>query len=83
MPSTYESLTKATIRWKHLWDDMCTKCNSEKAFSIGLGKYSLELWWLAQTLLEVTRSNDRRVEFIGGPPTDSLNGLHELIDIYS
>jgi hypothetical protein len=50
---------------------------------IGFAKYSLELWWLAQRILELAQSGDMRSSYMKCRPTDSLKELHHFIQQYA
>jgi hypothetical protein len=50
---------------------------------IGFAKYGLELWWLAQRILELSQHGDARSEYMKCRPTDSLKELHDFIQQYA
>jgi hypothetical protein len=54
---------------------------------IGFSKYGLELWWLAQRILELsnrrTGDTDTQSRYMRSKPTDSLEELHDFIWRYA
>jgi hypothetical protein len=79
IPSTHKVLSRAIARWEELWHHLYSRDVSSKSSLIGFTKYGLELWWLAQKILEVAQSGDTRSSYMTSVPTDSLKELHEFI----
>jgi hypothetical protein len=83
IPSTYQVLSRATARWKEVWHHLCSRDISSNKSLVGFTKYGLELWWLAQKILEVAQSGNMQSSYMASGPTDSLKELHEFIRQYA
>ncbi|KAH7414562.1 hypothetical protein DE146DRAFT_640672 [Phaeosphaeria sp. MPI-PUGE-AT-0046c] len=83
LSSTSSALLRATARWKEIWHEVKAKENAAGKASVGFAKYGLELWWLAQKILESGRSGDTQSAYMSGTVTDSLDQLHEFIRRYA
>ncbi|OAL44239.1 hypothetical protein IQ07DRAFT_592320 [Pyrenochaeta sp. DS3sAY3a] len=81
--ATYEALVQATNRWKVLWDELSTPTNQARSQPFGFEKYALELFWLAQKILEVTSLDYCRSGFLSAAPTYSLADLHMFIRLHA
>jgi hypothetical protein len=79
MPSTHQVLLRATDRWKELWDRIQERDALRERKHVGFTKYCLELWQLAQKILEVARQGDMECAYMVIKPTDSLEELHSFI----
>jgi hypothetical protein len=82
MPSTYPVLLRATNRWKELWYHVYSKDLLDNKRLIGFTRYGLELWWLAQKILELTLHGEVESSYMASGPTDSLEELHGFIQKY-
>jgi hypothetical protein len=71
-------LRGALSQWKELWHIVNSGNTAERSL-VGFAKYALELWWLAQKILEVSQSGDERSPYMTSTPTDSLKELHDFI----
>lgn len=76
-------LVQATNRWKVLWDGLFTATNQAQSQPFGFEKYAMELFWLAQKILEVTSLDYCRSGFLSAAPTYSLSDLHTFIRRYA
>ena len=83
MPSTHDVLLRATNRWRELWNTVYSENIPQKSGLVGFTKYSLELCWLAQKILEVSRYGGAKSLYMTSVPTDSLNQLHNFLREYS
>jgi hypothetical protein len=83
IPSTYQVLARATARWKEVWHHLYSRDTSSNKSLVGFTKYGLELWWLAQKILEVAQSGNMQSSYMASGPTDSLKELHEFIRQYA
>jgi hypothetical protein len=83
MPSTHQVLLRATARWKELWHHVYKNDTPETTRLVGFTKYGLELWWLAQKILEIAQRGDLQCAYMTSGPTDSLKELHEFIQRYA
>jgi hypothetical protein len=82
MPSTYPTLLRATNRWKELWHHVYSKDLLDNKKLVGFTRYGLELWWLAQKILDLTHTGDLSSPYMASGPTDSLEELHGFIRKY-
>jgi hypothetical protein len=80
--STHQVLLRATARWKELWNHLYQKDTVANTRLVGFTKYGLELWWLAQKILEIAQQGDSQSAYMQSSPTDSLKELHEFIQWY-
>ncbi|KAH7111326.1 hypothetical protein B0J11DRAFT_447653, partial [Dendryphion nanum] len=80
--SSYQTLIRATNRWREVWEKIQSRQTREQLPSFGFTKYALELWWLAQKILELAQSNDLSSKYMNGSPTNSLQELHEFIRLH-
>jgi hypothetical protein len=46
---------------------------------VGFAKYALELWWLAQKIIQIAQTGDVQSPYMTSTPTDSLQELHDFI----
>jgi hypothetical protein len=83
IPSTYQVLSRATARWKEVWHHLYSRDTSSNKSLVGFTKYGLELWWLAQKILEIAQSGNMQSSYMASGPTDSLKELHEFIRQYA
>jgi hypothetical protein len=77
--SSHQALLRATNHWKELWDRIYSRDGLSEKRLIGFTKYGLELWWLAQKILDVARTGSDASAYMTGTPTDSLTELHDFI----
>jgi hypothetical protein len=75
-------LHRAISRWKEHWGHIQSRDILNEKRLIGFRKYGLELWWLAEKILEVAECGDLQSPFMTSIPTDSLEELHEFIKHY-
>ncbi|KAH7128488.1 hypothetical protein B0J11DRAFT_459120 [Dendryphion nanum] len=80
--SSYLILLRATNRWREVWEKVKSRQTREQLPPFGFTKYGLELWWLAQKILELAQSNDSESKYMSGAPTNSLQELHEFIRLH-
>jgi hypothetical protein len=66
-------------RWKEVWDHIYCRDGMNEKRLIGFTKYGLELWWLAQKILEVAMGGGGASAYMTGCPSDSLTELHDFI----
>jgi hypothetical protein len=83
MPSTHHVLLRATVRWKEIWHQFYNRDVSADTQLVGFTKYGLELWWLAQKILDVSQHEDSQSLYIASGTTDSLKELHDFINQYA
>jgi hypothetical protein len=82
MPSTYQILLRAIDRWKDAWYHVHSRTMLVKRRLIGFVKYSLELWRVAQNILQVVQRGDSDTAYMHNKPTDSLQELHDFIKYF-
>jgi hypothetical protein len=81
--SLYPSLLRASNRWRELWLSVQARHKPEQGQFVGFTKYGPELCWLAEKLLELTKSADVQCRYMKAVPSNSLGDLHELIKLYA
>jgi hypothetical protein len=81
--STFQVLLRATNRWKEVWHLVSSREVSSGGHLVGFAKYGLELWWLTQKILKLAQLNDAQSRYMISRPTDSLEELHDFIQLYA
>jgi hypothetical protein len=73
-----------------VWQSLLPKEDdaTDKPRPIGFAKYGLELWWLAQRILELSKGGgdtdkDNKSRYMMSRPTDCLEELHDFIQRYA
>lgn len=82
LASTASVLLRATARWKDVWQDVQAREGENGKVLVGFAKYGLELWWLAQKILEMAQAGDTQSAYMSGTVTDSLRELHDFIQLH-
>ncbi len=81
--SSDDHLTRAIKRWKQLWDDLRGIDWDKQKKPVGFERYCLELLWLAEKILEVSRSGEEGLKSFNAAPRDSPEGLRRYLDRYA
>jgi len=79
----HANLTRATKRWKELWDALHAKREAEEQRLLGFVKHGLEIWWVTCKYLELAHTGDVQSRYMALAPKDSLVHLHDFLKRYA
>lgn len=82
LASSTASIRRAMDRWKSLWHAVHNSNQVDDSRSIGFTKHSMDIWWVANKVVDLVNDEEARSGYLLGIATDSLEDLHMFLKQY-